>query len=376
MTQLRALDNFAHRKTNILRQTMGNIQSLAFGTSLAAVAIVAQAQAPASPGPDLNRLRSPYKLNRYILSKSANPKDFDSVYVTCPFVFSANGRFYMTYVGHDGVGYQTGLAESDDLVNWKKQGMIIGRDPASRFQKFSIGLTSVLRDNNLASQGTVKKVQGRYLGSWLAFPQQGHEAGSAVIGLAWSDDLKHWELTDPILRPEDGADWERGGLYKSYLMESDGVYYIFYNAKDKTTGGWREQTGMATSRDLKIWARHPGNPIIPNGPQGSFDEKFASDPVVARSGNSWAVYYFGLAADRHARELLAFSPDLQHFEKLSEVIINSGKKGSIDDRHAHKPCVITWYGDLYHFYDAVSNQVPGGPTNAVRGISVARSRPW
>ena len=360
----------------------------------AATVILAQAQSPAkTPSSvanlsksfshagaavtlDLLRFKTPYKLNRYLLTKSDNPKDFDSVYATCPFVFTANGRFYMTYVGHDGIGYQTGLAESDDLINWRKLGLIIGREANSKFRQFSIGLTSILRENDLSSPGALKKVNGRYVGSWLAFPEQGHEAGPAVIGLAWSDDLKQWDLGDPVLRPEDGATWERGGLYKSYLMEADGVYYIFYNAKDKTTGGWREQTGMATSRDLKTWTRHPGNPIIPNGPPGSFDEKFASDPVVARSGNYWAVYYFGLAADRHARELLAFSPDLQHFNKLDEVIINTGEKGSVDDRHAHKPCVITWRGDLYHFYDAVSNQVPGGPTKAIRGISVARSRPW
>jgi predicted GH43/DUF377 family glycosyl hydrolase len=343
------------------------------------------ADAPASPAalkhptgtkPDLSRFHTPHKLNRYVLTKSDDPKDFDSVYATCPFVFSAHGRFYMTYVGHDGIGYQTGLAESDDLVNWKKLGLIIGRDATSSFRKYSIGLTSLLRENDLASSGDLKKVNGRYLGSWLAFPQQGHEAGPAVIGLAWSDDLKHWALTEPVLRPEDGADWERGGLYKSYLLEANGTYYLFYNAKDKTTGGWREQTGVATSRDLKTWTRSPRNPVIPNGPKGSLDERFASDPVVMRAGSEWALFYFGLAGDNHARELLALSSDLERFEKASEVLVDIGERGSLDGRHAHKPSVITWRGDLYHFYDAVSDKVPGGPTQAVRGISVARSRSW
>ena len=31
---------------------------------------------------DLSRFRTPHKLNRYILAKSDNPKDFDSVYAT------------------------------------------------------------------------------------------------------------------------------------------------------------------------------------------------------------------------------------------------------------------------------------------------------
>jgi predicted GH43/DUF377 family glycosyl hydrolase len=282
----------------------------------------------------------------------------------------------MTYVGHDGIGYQTGLACSDDLVNWTKLGLIIGRDPASPFRRYSIGLTSVLRENSLFSAGAHKKVNGRYLGSWLAFPEQGHEAGPAVIGLAWSDDLIHWDLTDPILRPEDGAAWERGGLYKSCLLEQDGTYYLFYNAKDRTHGPWREQTGMAMSRDLQEWTRYSGNPVIPNGPKGSPDELFASDPVVMKSDSTWLVFYFGLASDRHARDLLVLSQDLRHFAKVNEIIVDVGAKGTIDDRHAHKPSMIYWQGDLYHFYDAVSNAGGPHPTNAVRGFSVARSRPW
>ncbi len=66
--------------------------------------------------------------------------------------------------------------------------------------------------------------------------------GAAVIGLAWSDDLLHWELTDPILFPQDGASWERGGLYRPNLIEDDGTYYLYYNAKTDTlpaSGGWR-----------------------------------------------------------------------------------------------------------------------------------------
>lgn len=330
----------------------------------------------AAPELELSRLRTPYKLNRYVLQKSEDPKAFDSHYATSPFVFRANGRFYMTYVGHDGIGYQTGLACSDDLIHWKKLGRIIGRDPRSSFRRYSIGLTSVLRDHDLFSAGELKKINGRYLGSWLAFPEQGHEAGPAVIGLASSDDLMNWDLTEPILRPEEGAAWECGGLFKSYLLEEKGVYYLFYNAKNKARGLLNEQTGMATSRDLREWTRHPGNPIIPNGPAGSPDEQFASDPVVMKVGTTWAIFYFGLAADRHARELLTLSPDLRRFHKVDEIILDVGVKGAIDDRHAHKPSMISWQGDLYHFYDAVCNAGGPHPTNAVRGISVARSRPW
>ena len=47
--------------------------------------------------------------------------------------------------------------------------------------------------------------------AWHAYPNAGYEEGAAVIGLAWSDDLFHWERGPVILRAEDGAEWERGG---------------------------------------------------------------------------------------------------------------------------------------------------------------------
>src|SRR3546814_4378090 len=59
-----------------------------------------------------------------------------------------------------------------------------------------------------------------YTTLFRSYPQPGMEEGPAVIGLAWSDDLIRWHRDDtPILRPEDGAEWERAGLYRSYRSE-------------------------------------------------------------------------------------------------------------------------------------------------------------
>ena len=57
--------------------------------------------------------RAPYRYGKLVLEKSPAAGDFDSVFVDGPFVFRGPDRFYMTYYGFDGMGYQTGLAESD-----------------------------------------------------------------------------------------------------------------------------------------------------------------------------------------------------------------------------------------------------------------------
>ncbi len=317
-------------------------------------------------------LRTPYKYNKLVLGGSKVAGAFDEKAVDCPFVFFHDGRFHLTYVGFDGTGYQTGIAVSDDLVTWQRQGIMLARDPADPVTRFNIAAASILRENELYAPGRLIKVDGRYVCAWHAYPSAGYEEGPAVIGLAFSTDLKTWHRGAPILRPEDGADWERGGLYKPYLVKDGDTFYLFYNAKtaDKT---WHEQTGLATSKDLITWRRHPANPLLRNGGPDAPDSRFASDPFVATHRGKWAMFYFGLSgADRKARDLVAVGPDPLHFTKVNEVLIDVGPPGSIDDDYAHKPALIFHQGDLYHFYTAVGGRYP----NDVRGISVARSRPW
>ena len=126
------------------------------------------------------------------------------------------------------------------------------------------------------------------------------------------------------------------------------------------------------SPDLKTWTRYRDNPVIRNGPAGSFDSHFASDPCVLKHGHGWALYYFGLDDRGVARDLVATSPDLLHVSKCEQIMVDVGPPGSIDSSYAHKPSLIQYQGDLYHFYCAVHRK----DGKEVRGISVARSRRW
>ena len=346
--------------------------------------------------------RTPYKYPDLILKATGKTGDFDEKSVDDPIVFRANGRFYMLYIGFDGTGYQTGLAFADDLLHWKREALVGPRDAASTYTKYNLAISSILRDKSLHGSGEALEIDGQYLAAWNAYPSAGYEEGAAVIGLARSHDLRHWTLSEPILRPGEGAPWEHGGLYRPDLLldgaPGRGTYYLYYNAKTDALpksegGGWHEQTGVATSTDLKRWTRSPLNPILRNGPRGSAtypvtnhlhdqtrpvpdarDSRFASNPFVMKNGREYAMFYFGFGYQRPGRacEMLALGDDPLHFTKVPEVLIDTGAPGSIDETFAHKPSVIYHDGALYHFYCAVSGKYP----NEVRGIAVARSHPW
>ncbi len=358
----------------------------------AAGSVLATVGAPSgalSESSDANMYRTPYRCPHLLVAPSGVKGDFDERGVDDPIVFRANGQFYMLYIGWDGIGYQTGLAASSDLLQWQRLGCVGPRHAGSTYTKFNFALSSILRDKRLYSPGEAIKVDGCYLGAWHAYPSPGYEQGAAVIGLAWSRDLLRWELGEPILYPHDGAEWERGGLYRTDLLVDDGTYYLYYNAKNdppygKTGIQWHEQSGVATSHDLKSWTRYSGNPILRNSginqSRSYRDNRFSSNPFVMRNGDRWVMFYFGLSVSgppehQHLRppcELLALGLSPYSFTKVPEVLIDAGAPGSIDSLCAHKPSVIYHAGSLYHFYCAVA----GTWTNERRGIAVARSGPW
>ncbi|MGW5359264.1 hypothetical protein [Actinopolymorpha pittospori] len=329
--------------------------------------------------PGFERLRTPDKAGRLLLAPSFLRTRFDALAVDCPFVFRRDGRAHMTYVGWDGVGYQTGLASSDDLVHWQPEGVIFGRDDRDDLRRHNAAMTSILRDNDLFGSGELIAQDSRYLATWHAYPDAGYETGPGVIGFAASPDLRSWEPVGGLLRPGEGGAWDAGGLYKSWLLRHDGLYYVFYNAKNQTTGSWREQTGVAVSEDLVNWTRPVDGPVLRNGGPGDFDERFASDPCVLRWGDRWVMFYFGLAADGHARDGWAWSTDLLTWTKGGTVLLDVGPQGSIDSLHAHKPAVLADdAGRLHHFYCAVARREPvrvgDHEQREMRGISVATSR--
>jgi predicted GH43/DUF377 family glycosyl hydrolase len=256
--------------------------------------------------------------------------------------------------------------------------MILDRGPVGSVTEYNAALTWIVRDNELFGPSTLKKVNGRYLGTYHAYPKPGYETGPAAIGLCWSDDLRHWSIEQPCLRASDtdAGSWECGGLYKSCLVEYEETYYMFYNAKTKTEP-WVEQTGMATSTDLKTWKRFEGNPLLPVGPKGGFDDIFCSDPGVVRVDGIWTMFFYTLSSDGRARDSVAFSNDLKHWRKSGEILIDTGKPGSIDSRYAHKPSVITKDGKLYHFYCAAAPmkecKVGKDKQSESRGLAVATS---
>lgn len=323
-----------------------------------------------------------------VLAPSGVQCSYDELAVDSPFVFFHGGEWHMMHIGFDGIGYQTAIAHGSDLVHWSGEEPLFRREDLSGWDRGGIAGVWILRENSLTGLPTLKKWHGRYWMVYHSYPDKGYEAGPASIGLAWceDEDLKTWiRLEEPILTWCDGACWEHGGLYKGCLVEENGRFLLFYNAKDRDIWPWHEQIGLAVSDDLVHWTRHPGNPVIVNHP-GGFDSSFAADPCVVKDGDTWLMFHY-VYDGVHAQEALAWSDDLLHWHCLDSPLLRHGGPGSLDEIHAHKPSVVYKNGILYHFYCAVrpsrpsDNALNQDPTRAgeavseYRCITVATSKP-
>lgn len=325
--------------------------------------------------------QTPYKYGKPVLAGSGVSGRFDEKGVDIPFVFEHLNRFYMLYTGYDGFGYQSALAVSDDLLHWEHLQVILGREEGSgRWDGVSAAATWIIKESdNLYDTPRLKNVDGKYWMAYHAYPMQGYEEGAARIGLAWcgDEDLLTWHrLEEPVLVPEDGEEWERGGLYKACIVQKDGIWHLFYNAKNTETR-WIEQTGGAVSTDLLHWKRCENNPLLRVTPD-AWDGRFVSDPYIVKDNNRWVNFYFGYEHG-HAQEGLAVSDDLVCWDKMPQPLLPHGGEGEIDENHAHKASIFYLNGILYHFYCATRPARDGDRTEVfgeLRTITAAASQPW
>lgn len=93
-------------------------------------------------------------------------------------------------------------------------------------------------------------------------------------------------------------------LWAPYVVEHDGSYYMFY------AGGGADRTSavmnLAISTDLYQWTRQPT--LFRDG----YD---ARDPMVARIGEKWVMYYCATSAPEGGHHVVAYrtSGDLLHW---------------------------------------------------------------
>lgn len=325
------------------------------------------------------RVRTPYKYGM-VLAPETNKSKMD-----CPTVFRHNDKWYMTFViyngqtGTDGRGYETWLAESDNLLEWNIKGRLLAfRD--NMWDASQRGGFPALPDMEWGGSYELQPWKGKYWMTYIGGPNPGYETGPLSIGLAWTKEKNlgqaiEWEATDkPIMASTDKeAQWfENITEYKStvYWDKAEALgapFVMFYNAggRHPETNLKGERVGIALSKDMKRWKRYPGNPVFAHETEGTI----TGDAHIQRIDDLYVMFYFSAFNPTRrykAYNTFACSTDLIHWTDWQGADLITPSK-DYDDLFAHKSYVVEHDGVVYHFYCATNRYDQ-------RGIAVATSK--
>ena len=285
--------------------------------------------------------------------------------IDCPNVFRWGDAWYMVYVGiQEKIGYETYLARSDNLLEWTPLGKILPfRDTG--WDRWQADGSIALIDATWGGSAKLQSYDGKYWMSYFGGAKQGYETDPLSIGLAWTSQphrAQPWIrlAENPVLTPDqpDARPFERATLYKSHIIWDKSKllgypFVMYYNGKQQGRG--IERIGMAVSKDMVHWSRYGSDPVIDNG------KGISGDPQIAKIGDLWVMFYFGLGWGPGAFNSFSCSRDLVHWTQWDgEVLVQPSEPW--DKTFAHKPWVLKYGGVVYHFYCAVGN---GGRTIAV-----------
>jgi len=276
--------------------------------------------------------------------------------VDSPSIFRKNDIWYMTYIVFDGQGYETWLAESNDLLNWNPKGKVLSFTENTWDANQKAGYISLI-SIDWGGDYSVEKYQDKYWITYLGGNSAGYESGTLKIGLATTDSLTDsdkWITNDsPVLSPQDqDARWfENRTIYKSLVIHDKSrhtgfPFVMYYNAKGDTAD--YESIGMAVSDDMITWQRYGKMPVITRR------KGICGDAQIAKIGDIYVLFYFGAFWKTGAFERFACSRDLVNWTDWDgEDLISPSE--DYDKKYAHKPWVIKWNGVAYHFYTGVGD---------------------
>jgi len=339
-------------------------------------------------------VRTPYKYGMVVAPTDNYHK------IDCPTVFQQDGKWYMAYVvyngkeGLDGRGYETWLAESDDLLHWQTKGRLLSYKDEGWDMNQRGGFPALIDWTWGGSYG-IAKYKKNYWMTYIGGHGTGYEAVREPlnIGLAWTNgditQSHEWQSDDKPLISIDDKDaqwWEKLTEYKSTIYsltpspspkgEGSGLpkelrkyrFIMYYNAGgvNPMNNLKAERIGIALSNDLKKWKRYEDNPVFANEVGGII----TGDAQIAKMGKHYVMFYFKAydpSRKYNAFNTFAVSRDLIHWQRWEgEDLIWPTKP--YDEMFAHKSYVVKHDGIVYHFYCAVNN-------DQQRGIAVATSVP-
>lgn len=320
-----------------------------------------------------DEVKTPYKYGLILVPPH------DTLKYDCPTVYFHDNKWHMTYVVFDGKGYETWIAESEDLLKWDIKGKIMSfnEDSTAWDRNQAAGYNS-LQDLKWGGSYELQKYDNKYWLSYFGGNSTGYEKGLLSISMAFTEQdptkITEWDrLGHPVLSTtdEDVRWWENSVMYKSSVIWDQErltgyPFLMYYNARGDSIQPDRgaERIGIAGSHDMIHWDRFITNPVM------NHHKGISGDAVIQKMNDLYVMFYFGAfwpgTEGISAWNRFACSYDLINWTDWEGPNLIEPSE-EFDNRFAHKSFVLKHDGVVYHFYNAVNEKNQ-------RGIAVATSK--
>lgn len=233
-------------------------------------------------------------------------------------------------------------------------------------------------------------------------------------GIIWRLELR----PDPVLTRGSPGDWDAADVLNPSVIRQGDAYYNLYSGFDGKTwhtglavsadgiawhkegkilspdpstwegdyiaangSAWADENGilyyyqagqpprigLARSGNGHQWHKN-GAPVLDTGPRGSWDERGVADPYVIRLGHNYYMFYLGMDRARRQRIGVAYSSEGLTWRKLrSNPILELGGYGAFDELALGEPAVWISRGYYWMLYT-------GTDRSQLRRIGLARSQ--
>ena len=336
-----------------------------------------------------DEVKTPYKYGMVVAPEDNYHK------IDCPMVYREGNRWFMTYVvyngkdGTDGRGYETWLATSDDLLQWKTLGRLLCYADKGWDMNQRAGYPALI-DWTWNGSYEMAKYKGRHWMSYFGGEGTGYESVRKPLNMGMAStkgDITQahpWETSPaPVLSINDKSAqwWEKLTHYKSTVYWDRNKtlgkpFVMFYNAGGINPANQlkAERIGIALSSNMTSWRRLPlrtakrktGNPVFFHEAPGII----TGDAQIVKFPHYYVMFYFSAYNPErkyNAYNTFAVSRDLVNWQDWDGADLVYPSK-PYDDMFAHKSYVLKHQGVVYHFYCAVNHA-------GQRGIAVATSVP-
>lgn len=258
-----------------------------------------------------------------------------------PHVVKFKGRYLMFFSippkkGDPGSGWNIGIAESHDLVNWTKAGEITPA-PDAEYEK-----KGLCAPGALVKDGKVN----------LFYQTYGNGKNDAICHAVSADGI-HFKRnpTNPIFRPV--GEWTCGRAIDAEVIEFKGKYFLYFATRDK--GFNIQMQGVATAPahsnfNRENWTQATDGPIL--YPKYPWEGKCIEAASIARKGNTLYMFYAGAYNNAPQQIGVAASKDGIHWARLwNEPFVANGKPGEWNSSESGHPHIFTdTNGRTYLFY--------------------------